>query len=252
MIGILYTNPTSHTGRLLGRAFGGAWGTASVANRRQRHLNYLVRWGSSRTVPWTIDQEVNCRDAVALAANKYAALECLQAHDVPTVPFSRSPAFDGTVLQRQDRHRGGTDILVGPADDFLPAPGVHYTQFLTSERELRVHVFNGQVIRSQLKVGEDGDLPIRNHANGYTFVPYVHSQPNRSRLDTSTRAVAALGLDFGAVDLLCLPDGTEVVLEVNTAPACDEPTLLKYLEAIADYTEMEYTYETEVQDDSTV
>jgi hypothetical protein len=86
VIGVLYTNPSSVTGRAIGRAFGGAWGTARIANRRRRHLTYLVRWGSSRQVPWTVDEEVNCRDSVALAANKYAALECLSAHGVPTVP----------------------------------------------------------------------------------------------------------------------------------------------------------------------
>ena len=248
MIAVLYTNPSSITGRAIGRAFGGAWGTARVANRRQRHLTYLVRWGSSRTVPWTIDEEVNCRDAIALAANKYAALECLSAHDVPTVPFSRSPAFDGTVLQRQDRHRGGTDILSGPAEDFVPAPGVHYTQFTASEHELRLHVFGGQVIRSQIKKGEDGDLPIRSHGNGYTFITFVNKEPNQSRKDVAVAAVQALGLDFGAVDMLLLPDGRELVLEVNTAPACDGATLTAYLDAIASYTDLEYTLTKEDED----
>jgi glutathione synthase/RimK-type ligase-like ATP-grasp enzyme len=113
-------------------------------------------------------------------------------------------------------------------------------------------VFGGKVIRSQIKVGEDGDLPIRNHANGYTFIPFVTKQPLQSRLDTAIEAVAALGLDFGAVDMLCLPDGTERVLEVNTAAACDEPTLLCYLDAIADYTDQEYTYTIQEETDETV
>lgn len=103
-------------------------------------------------------------------------------------------------------------------------------------------MFGDRVIRSQIKKGEDGDLPIRNHDNGYTFVTFTEKRPHQSRLDTAVAAVKALGLEFGAVDMLLLPDGSERVLEVNTAPSCDGATLMAYLDAIADYTDQEYTY----------
>jgi D-alanine-D-alanine ligase-like ATP-grasp enzyme len=44
-------------------------------------------------------------------------------------------------------------------------------------------------------------------------------------------AVVALGLDFGAVDLLIGDDGQTYVLEVNTAPACSPMTAACYIGA---------------------
>jgi glutathione synthase/RimK-type ligase-like ATP-grasp enzyme len=51
---------------------------------------------------------------------------------------------------------------------------------------------------------------------------------NKSRTDAAVKAVEALGLDFGAVDLVVDHQGLEYVLEVNTAPACSPKTLQAY------------------------
>jgi hypothetical protein len=150
--------------------------------------------------------------------------------------------FDGTVMRRSDRHRGGMDILYGPATDFEPAPGVHYTQYIPARREMRLHVFCDSVFRSQLKVSGDLDaderfenVAIRNHANGYTFSTYTNTVPNQDRQDAAIGAVKALGLTFGAVDLLVSLDNDVYVLEVNTAPSCDLATATAYMEQFSGY-----------------
>jgi len=45
-------------------------------------------------------------------------------------------------------------------------------------------------------------------------------------------AVEALGLTFGAVDLIVGDDGHTYILEVNTAPACSPRTAREYVNAV--------------------
>jgi D-alanine-D-alanine ligase-like ATP-grasp enzyme len=84
-------------------------------------------------------------------------------------------------------------------------------EFVESDREYRVHVFKGKSIRISEKVfdgtgkyttGKPGDIKLRNVR------------------EAAKGAVQAVGLDFGAVDILARgSENQEVfVLEVNAAP----------------------------------
>ncbi|HEY6020337.1 MAG TPA: hypothetical protein VIY48_10650, partial [Candidatus Paceibacterota bacterium] len=139
----------------------------------------------------------------------------------------------GVVLARRRRGFGGTDIQVCRHDPCVVAEW--YSGFIPNDREYRLHVVDGEVIRTQRKYLERPDQRhsdyIKNHANGYVFkTPQRPLRP--SRLDAAVQAVSALGLDFGAVDLIVDPEGVEYVLEVNTAPACSPLTLSAYAEAL--------------------
>lgn len=87
----------------------------------------------------------------------------------------------------------------------------HFMEFVDSEREYRVHIFQGKSIRISEKVfnpdgtyttGKPGDIKLR-----------------RVR-EAAKLAVSAVGLDFGAVDILARGDENDevFVLEVNAAP----------------------------------
>jgi D-alanine-D-alanine ligase-like ATP-grasp enzyme len=80
-------------------------------------------------------------------------------------------------------------------------------EFVEAAREYRVHVFKGKSIRiSEKDFTEDGE--------------YVTRKPQheiRHVRNAAKEAVAALGLDFGAVDILATDDQCWV-LEVNAAP----------------------------------
>jgi len=111
----------------------------------------------------------------------------------------------------------------------LPLPiAPLYTAGVSNKGEYRVHVFDGEVILYQKKsrrVGEDGEVvtaegeeaDVRNLASNW-----IYRTGNLNRLerieDLAIDAILALGLDFGAVDIIMDNEGDVFVLEVNSAP----------------------------------
>jgi glutathione synthase/RimK-type ligase-like ATP-grasp enzyme len=112
-----------------------------------------------------------------------------------------------------------------------------YTKKIENTGEYRVHVFKGEVIDYRKKSRHDGDEAtdeqgaIRNLANGW-----IYRSGNLNRLERveslAISAVEALGLDFGAVDIIKDENGDVMVLEVNTAVGLEEQTLQNYVNAI--------------------
>jgi len=115
-----------------------------------------------------------------------------------------------------------------------------YTKGKNNNGEYRVHVAFGEVIDYRKKSRRDGDpaqegqSEIRTLGNGWVF-----RQSNLTRLERveelAKRAIEALGLDFGAVDILKDENGDVFVVEVNTACAMDDETLDNYLTAFKKY-----------------
>jgi D-alanine-D-alanine ligase-like ATP-grasp enzyme len=99
-------------------------------------------------------------------------------------------------------------------------------------------VWQGKVIDVQQKrrntaIPDDKvNWQIRNHDNGFIFARSDISPP-RCVTSASLAAVAALGLDFGAVDLGYNQKAKKcVVYEVNTAPGLEGTTVDRYFAAI--------------------
>jgi len=138
------------------------------------------------------------------------------------------------VFGRARTHQAGRDIAV--YDDPEQASGhAYYTQYIPSLREQRIHIFNGEMIHSQLKVYEgeedEPEIRIRNHSRGYVFRPYVRTRPDADRIQAAVGACASLGLAFAAVDVLVGTDGRAYILECNTAPGCTPRTAEAYARA---------------------
>ena len=75
---------------------------------------------------------------------------------------------------------------------------------------------------------------IKNYAQGFRFRT-PDKRLNSDRTEAAINAVSALGLLFGAVDLLIGEDRRAYVLEVNTAPKLAPLTCSQYAAAIRDY-----------------
>lgn len=190
-----------------------------------------VNWG--RNVAGT---ELN--PDISNSTNKRVMRELFASHDVPMPKLlthgnvlydarEMGITWDYPIVGRPDQHSKGRGYwLCNNIHDIEKAlrgtrrkrAATHFMAFVEAEREYRVHIFKGKSIRVSEKVyGEEEDP--RTHRKYYTTGrPRYHSVRNVRK--AAKKAVEALGLDFGAVDILARGDNNaEVfVLEVNAAP----------------------------------
>lgn len=191
---------------------------------------------------------LNRPTAVREAVNKLVTLTRLREAGVPTVDFTEDKRVargwlrDGNTVYGRTllRSSGGEGINLyiagkhnGPIGD---AP--LYTRFWKCDREVRVHVIGDQVVdfAEKRKVGGfQNPSPerywIRTHDRGWIYAregARLHDNHRRWAI----RAVRALGLDFGAVDMRVRHRGECAVLEINTAPGITGTTLESYTEGL--------------------
>ena len=201
----------------------------------------LIRWGATANIPRKPKRVVNSMKAIQAASNKREALELMRKAgiSVPIVLTAGEVKLEHLpVLGRKDKHVGANDIfLCMQMRDVERAKAIgctHFSKYIPTKAEYRAHVFGDSVIKVSQKILTDQDAAtqpwIRNLAAGYTF-----RQPEL-RLSGAARglaidAVNALGLHFGAVDIIIGDDDQAYVLEVNTAPGLQTDTSLDaYLE----------------------
>lgn len=201
----------------------------------------------------------NTVDAIAVASSKLATLEQLRRSNARTVPYMTSQdeanyqvLVEGkaVVARTLDRASEGRGIeLLTPdrvrADGGLIAAPL-YTLAIDKGREYRVHVGvvrgGTRVIDIQRKIRRpgvpDNERPfVWNHGNDFIFVRddvNTHTVP-ADVIHQAKQAVLALGLDFGAVDIITGRRGRTpaqelpaYVLEVNTAPGMTGRTVERY------------------------
>lgn len=177
-----------------------------------------------------------------VASDKLRTFDILKEKGVSHVPYTASKeeaagylAAGHTVFARTTGGQGGSGITVVSPGETLPDRPL-YTQYVKKKKEFRVHVVEGEVIDVQQKKKKNGTGPaglIRNLANGWIFAHEDVVEPDGLR-DLGVAAVAAVGLDFGAVDIIWNETQNRCyVLEVNTAPGLCNTTCQKYVQAFA-------------------
>jgi hypothetical protein len=151
-------------------------------------------------------------------------------------------------LPRAANHVGGTDLLAAAPLPFSPD---YWAKKESITREFRIHSFKGRSIRAGMKIPrdgyqvcEDGLLPdignvqahawVRSHGGGWR-ISYDGDSIRQKHRDLAHAAVAALGLDFGAVDIAERADDSVFVLEVNRAPGIEAGTIDAYARAIREW-----------------
>ncbi|UCR92000.1 ATP-grasp enzyme [Escherichia phage vB_EcoP_IMEP8] len=217
---------------------------------RSRVGDIVVNYGNRRYNDSFFGGATVLNSVVALnrAANKVAAFNALRLAEVKTVEYT----FDREVAQNWNQNEivyeratltghSGEGITVRlPTEGVADAP--LYTKGIQGpRREWRVHVFEGVITYVQKKIRRNGyrDLStyredIRNHHTGWVYSSNFQDAPPDQVLIQAHKAVSALGLNFGAVDLIS-KNTNAWVLEVNTAPGLTGTTLETYTHNIVEF-----------------
>lgn len=213
---------------------------------RVRRRSYLINWGSTDSIA---DGALNSAEAIHVARDKLLTFNKLKEEGFEHIPnfWTEPPSNEergkSIILERHSlTGQSGSGIVVKRVGETLD-PSPLYVKYVRKQREFRVHVFREQAIAVQEKKREseaeqtaDQKL-IRNRDNGWVFCVLDVQEPDRLR-EIAIEAVSKLELDFGAVDMILGRDNKLYVLEVNTRPGLESPTVLSaYTEAIQSYTQ---------------
>jgi len=210
----------------------------------------VVNWGSSTAGNIKSGYPVlNKPEKVAVSINKLTTFQAFaNAGFTETVNWTtnRNQALEWlqkgmpVIVRHKLRSSQGRGIEVIQPNGELPNAPL-YTKLFSKDKEYRVHVFKGSVIdfvQKKLKTGFTPKPYIRSHDNGWVFCREGVELPE-SVATTALRAVEALGLDFGAVDIATSKKGKVCVFEVNTAPGIEGTTVVNYTKAIKAYLEQQ-------------
>ena len=180
--------------------------------------------------------------AVANAIDKKTAFLIMKEAGVPVPEFTTDINVARGWLDRRetiavfcrtevDAARGNGIVVARRAAELVPAP--LYTKYVRKVHEYRIHAMKGEVFyvnKKQRRLDAPrGEQLVRSGREGWFFVHLDLPQwPNANARNAAGQAVAALGLDFGGVDVGVSEDGTATVYEVNTAPEIGRNTAAAY------------------------
>lgn len=229
---------------------------------RGREADLLVNWGSRSDAFNTgrgAARVLNTVEAVTNAASKRRAFDLMQAAGVSLVESTRDEATarawfnagDTVFARDEDSGHSGAGIRVmrnlpiahtGAGTEsievfgaFSPSPLYTKGAFIgEAHREYRVHVMKGQVTfiqqkkrRAEWETLETYSNIVRNYHTGWIYANEQTTPINSAAVYHAVKAVEALGLDFGAVDVITRGEDAKV-LEVNTAPGLSGTNLATY------------------------
>ena len=252
MVGYLYSyNQGSVGSRALAESLG---------IRRLRHQGstfrgspnkVVINWGASE-LPAHLNGSpiINRPEDVAVCCDKLRFFQKMaEVQDAPRIPDFTTDSRtalnwvgDGNTvcIRTMLRASGARGLVIVNRDnvnEFVQAP--LYTKYVPKKEEYRVHVVRGRVIDIQRKAlrqdidREQANWKIRNLENGFIFARNEGHQAPPDVSVQALKAMAASGLDFGAVDILYkAADRTAWVLEINTAPGLMNTTLEVYTNAL--------------------
>ncbi len=186
--------------------------------------------------------------------NKRVMRERFAEHNVPApqlytpdealYAIEHGEVYGGALVGRPDFHTRGkafwlcrnrADVERAIRGTRRKAAATHFMRFVPLEHEFRVHVFMGKSIRISLKEYiTEPDCPMWKR--DYLTRKPPEDFPRKHLRRAAKAAVEAVGLDFGAVDILA--DAEQAyVLEVNSAPGLGGSMPRLYAQAIINHFE---------------
>lgn len=223
----------------------------------RRGNSHLINWGNSSN--WWLrcfftPSVLNHPDAVRTASCKLSCFDKLEEQGVTIPEYFKTQEEAVQALSEDSSHpivcrtvlngNSGVGIVIADtSEDVVQAP--LYTRYIPKQDEYRVHVaitnegprvFDVQKKARRLETpDEEVNWQVRNLEGGFVYKREGVNPGTvpESVLNEAMNAVQALGLDFGAVDVIWNQyRGTAYVLEVNTAPGLEGMTLIRYTQMV--------------------
>lgn len=253
---VLYQNSGVYSGRALRKMLAGMHGGRVIGGYPNRFASILrkstpdcvINLGTTGEIKYS-GKIVNSRDMVRAASNKRAARIAFQEAEVPAPKlYLRGrdvTKADLPVIGRTSYHNKGKGFwfcrTLEHVQRAVDRGATHFLDYVPKTREYRVHTFCkrrafGEGARTandyvsvklvekvwQGKTRPDPKQIQKNHEFGWVFLG--HQDRREEELDVvryaSKQAIAALGLDFGAVDVMYrISDKRPYILEVNSTPS---------------------------------
>lgn len=246
----------------MGSATGKALAQAFEAKRVYPNGKYvprsgdvIINFGNSVVPEWWVKfaatpgiMLLNYMVPIKNAADKREAFKIMSQEGVRVPPFTfeqqdaKAWLGEGKVVVERQKVTGhsadGLVLRTNPTEDL--SKGKLFTQYVKKRWEYRVHIVMGavaDVTMKRLRNGiEEPDYKVRNHTGGWVFTRQGIEIPN-DVLNQAIKAVEALHLDFGAVDIGWNQHAQEAtVYEVNTAAGMADTTLYRVCRKIAQRT----------------
>lgn len=170
-----------------------------------------VNWGRARA-------NTKLNPDTSNATNKRRMRQLFRDNEVPMPRLidDITHATQFPIVGRPDQHMKGRGFwLCNSLEDVVKAlkgtkkkkGATHFMEYINAPREYRVHIFMGKSIR----------ISEKDHTAFHTYTTRKPQHSVKHVRNAAKQAVKALGLDFGAVDILA-NDDQAWVLEVNSAP----------------------------------
>jgi hypothetical protein len=195
--------------------------------RKVQARDAVISWGFARCGEENYTAFLNRAGG---SCSKYQELCILAEAGVPVPEHTSELPTSLGWLGRKNSHHSGSDIGCAHPD--------FWTREVQTKAELRIHVWRGKSIRAGLKVPTPDCHPrIRSRSLGWRIDYGMACQRviRDVHREAAKVAVAALGLDFGAVDCGILPSGQPLIFEVNSAPGLEPITAAKYAAHIKEW-----------------
>ena len=238
---IVYSKRSCVSGRKLLKALKdrqvGGFSWRRSCNSPPRHSSAVtIRWGNSSL----IENEglvVNKASAVAWASNKAQMMHVFREAEIKT-PQVHWPADFNSLSSSQMRfYRDRNDHVAYRSNH---ERGDRYAvDPINKVMELRIHVFDGSTVGVYEKIPNTPDEVIYKDANCRFRRVNTNDECQRDDIigarPLAVKAVKALGLVSGGVDVIKDIDGNWYVLEVNSAPGLNTPNVTRFVDRFEEY-----------------
>lgn len=217
--------------RKTGRALADALGAISGSKGACR-ADVLIRWGNTDAMVYKPKMVLNSREAVTSCVDKTKQMEIL---DNAGINIPRETTKVPLVIKPQYHMKGEGIHFIDSQDEFdgdYIHPSSRVEEWIPKLREFRVHVVCGRFLVDE-KIPDKKEClsnPIWNFENGFKFKRAILDETVVEAIYQAKRAVMALGLNIGAVDVAIDKRNNEpVVFEVNSAPSLREQHIERYV-----------------------